>query len=133
MTSAFVLAEPTPAPSEWDDYLFEGRLDFDGAGKGRLILGVPVSLGREVAANLLGVEADSPELELKARDAIGEVLNMVVGNLTPQLFGPKALCQFESPQVELVSPARHLKRLAQARCCVSMVTESGLPVDLALV
>ncbi len=133
MTSAFVLTEPASAPFKWDDYLLEGRLAFNGAGEGCLVMGVPVSLGRDVAANLLGVEANAPDAELQTRDAIGEVLNMVGGNLIPELLGPRALCQLETPQVELVSPSNHQRRLDQAKCRVYMVTEDGRHVDLALI
>ena len=80
-TFAFVAAEPpqgpVPAPAAADLY----TLRFQGADSGELQLAAPRAFGCLMAANLLGLEPESEEAKASTGDAVGELANMVGGNM----------------------------------------------------
>lgn len=41
-----------------------------------------------LAANMLGIEEDNPRAHLQGKDALGEILNMVLGNCLTEAWGP---------------------------------------------
>ena len=72
---------------------------FDGPLRGRLELRVSGDVARCVAENMLGVDA----LDLDAdgalvRDALGEVANVVCGNLLPEIAGRDAVFRLDAPR-----------------------------------
>jgi hypothetical protein len=106
-----LLAPAGPLPCAPDLPLDYGvRVAFDGARSGALELRATGELARAAAANMLGVHAAPPAL---ARDALGEVANVLCGNVLP-LIVPGG-CEFRLQAPELVSVARPVQE-AQATC-----------------
>lgn len=67
---------------------------FTGPLRGYLALRVTDDVARALAANMLGVDEPAPAL---VRDALGEVANVVCGNLLPSLAGQKAVFHLSAP------------------------------------
>ncbi len=63
------------------------RVDFSGRHRGSVHLWVDDAFGRYAAANMLGIDEDSPQAVEARDDAVRELLNMTVGNLLTALYG----------------------------------------------
>jgi hypothetical protein len=62
-------------------------VSFEGPKTGKLVISTCRSLLPILAANILGDELQPTELQ--QMDALGEVANIVCGNVLPAVFGPK--------------------------------------------
>lgn len=71
-------------------------VEFHGPMRGRLVLRVSASLMPAIAANMLG--DDESHLVPLQRDALGEMTNVVCGNLLPLLAGSDAVFRLDAPQ-----------------------------------
>ncbi len=71
-------------------------VEFHGPMRGRLVLRVSASLMPAIAANMLG--DDESHLVPLQRDALGEMTNVVCGNLLPLLAGTDAVFRLDAPQ-----------------------------------
>ncbi len=72
-------------------------VEFSGFFAGATAMIAPASLARMFAANMMGLEEDDPEADGKMSDALGELMNMVCGNLLPQIAGRR-------PEFEILAP-----------------------------
>ncbi len=71
------------------------RVEFHGPVRGRLVLRVSSTLMPAIAANMLGEEqAQYTPLQ---RDALGEVANVICGNLLPLIAGADAVFRLDAP------------------------------------
>lgn len=70
---------------------------FTGAWRGALSLECPENHARCLAKRLLGI-AEPPELDDEIGDALGEITNIIAGNLKP-LLGPGSGVQIGIPSV----------------------------------
>ncbi|MCU0538838.1 MAG: chemotaxis protein CheX [Desulfobacterales bacterium] len=98
---AFFFALPAAAgavPPAAEESLETVELRFSGPFSGRLQLGLSGSLMAELAGNMLGAEEGAALSAEEQRDALGELLNVVCGNLLPLLGGPDAEFAIGSPQ-----------------------------------
>ena len=67
-----------------------------GATRGTLTVGATDDVARTVAANMLGLDAaDDARL---VQDALGELANVVCGNLLPELAGRAAVFHLDAPR-----------------------------------
>lgn len=96
---AFMFGEPVdadeleaPAPKN-----ILVRMEFKGASAGTLALAVPAHMCLELAANVLGLDSDDPDVMSKAIDALKELLNVSCGNLLTALAGEKPLFDLTVP------------------------------------
>jgi len=82
-------------------------IHFRGPFSGTLFIAVPTTMLPELARNMLGLDQDPPED--KQLDAFKELLNVVCGNLLPELAGPQALFDVSPPQLcpETTLPPTH--------------------------
>ncbi len=84
---AFVFPEPIPL----DDLPAAGRnlvcasIGFQGAATGTLTLAAPSELCVELAANILGIDADDPDALLRGADTLGEIANIAAGHLATRI------------------------------------------------
>ncbi len=89
----------------------QATIVFTGPLDGQLLLRVSENLLPELAANMLGEDDQRPESE--RWDALGEVANVVCGNLLPGLAGNKAVFRLQAPRMEACgveeTPPEHLK------------------------
>ena len=71
-------------------------VEFWGPFNGRLVVTVCGGLLPALAANMLGEEA--PPSELQQYDALGEISNVICGNVLPAIAGSKAVFHIGAPQ-----------------------------------
>ena len=93
------LSDPPPGP-EWNP--IGAQLAF----KGDVILGslrvwTDPKFARTIAANMLGVEEDDPQGEQRASDALGELLNIVLGNVLTRAYGDGPVFHLGIPTARL--------------------------------
>jgi CheY-specific phosphatase CheX len=89
---------------------------YHGPVTGRVVIGVTDALLPVLTGNMLG--ADSATDATVQRDALGELANVVTGNLLPLLAGGAAVFTLDAPQLlgaEPWSPAGPETRLGLAR------------------
>ncbi|WP_396200794.1 chemotaxis protein CheX [Gemmatimonas sp.] len=72
-------------------------VEFRGPHRGRLVLRASSSVLSSIASNMLG-EAASHEPPLQ-RDALGEIANVICGNLLPAIAGVEAVFLLSAPRV----------------------------------
>jgi hypothetical protein len=126
--AAFVFTEPADPAPPFDAPVLEARLDFEGPSRGELAMTVTPAFARGLAANLLGLEPGDADIELRAGDALGEIVNMLAGAVVLELFGPAAQSRIGVPSVRQLpeAPARG------AGASVSLMTEEGERLDAAV-
>ena len=83
-------------------------VEFDGPSRGRLVLAAHGGLMPALAANMLG--EDEPPSVSHQHDALGEIANVICGNLLPRIAGTKSVFRIAAPKAmdteELASCAR---------------------------
>ena len=97
-------AEQRAAPFAWGvDLAFHGPLGdaFAGAAAGTLTVRATDDVARAVAANMLGL--DAAEDARLVQDALGELANVICGNVLPELAGRAAVFHLDAPRA--VAPA----------------------------
>jgi CheY-specific phosphatase CheX len=85
---------PPEAPAEEGRYMV--HVGFNGHDRGGMILSVTEGLLPVISENTLGEDAP-PALE-RQRDAVGEIANIICGNLLPCVAGRKAVFHVEAPR-----------------------------------
>ena len=68
---------------------------YHGAGHGRVVVGVTAGVLPALAENMLGAAA-APDTQLQ-RDALGELVNVVTGNVLPMVNGAAAVFRLDAP------------------------------------
>jgi len=71
-------------------------VNFHGPARGRLTLRASSTLLPAIAANMLG--EDQAQFVPLQRDALGEMANVVCGNLLPLVAGAEAVFRLDAPQ-----------------------------------
>jgi hypothetical protein len=131
--AAFLFLEPADRPPPFVGELLEGRIRFRGpGGEGELLLATTAEVSESLAANLLGLEPGAEDTAAQARDALGEIVNIIGGALIEQLFG-SAPCSLGLPQVASVEPAVHDRELTASGCAISFLTDEGARIDAAMI
>lgn len=104
--------EDLPALLPEDGELYQASMTFRGGVTGAITVAAPMSACLEMAANAIGVEADSDLARSKAGDALGEVLNMTCGCLVLALepdrqtdLTPPTVLGMDLPEWEYLSLA----------------------------
>jgi hypothetical protein len=129
--AAFVFAELQGEPPPFPGKALEARITYSGPHQGELRLVADAGLAATLAANLLG-EEEGAATAARAGDAVGELLNMVVGVWVVRLFGEDTRCKLGVPRVREVSAAEAGARAPQTTCAASLVEEEGRRIDLSL-
>jgi hypothetical protein len=104
------------------------RVDFQGHLTGRLVVRMTGELLSLVTANMLGRD-DTPPAE-KQTGVLGEIANVVCGNLLPRLADPRDVIRFQSPWIGPADPDPGVEGQAPA-AAVRIGFERGC-VDLEL-
>jgi chemotaxis protein CheY-P-specific phosphatase CheC len=103
---AFLFPDKTPAdelPPQSGNMLY-AHISFSGApANGEIKFYAPEVMCQEIAANFLGIEADSPEAASKALDSLMEMLNMVCGNFLTDFAGEEAVFDLTVPSAAPIS------------------------------
>jgi chemotaxis protein CheY-P-specific phosphatase CheC len=110
----------------------EARMRFTGGQEGSLAVIVPRSLQPEIAANILGLDAEGLETQEVLDDALREMLNVVCGHALMELCGGGRDFVLETPtNVELDDEALGAL-LAQDRCSAYLLDDEPVLLHLEL-
>lgn len=106
-TLAFVFPYDGPAYGPTDAAAVGVSVDFSGPVSGHLVLRLSGSVAEGVVANMTG--GALPEVSGLDVDAVGELANVICGNVLPALVGDGAICELARPvpeplAVDVVSP-----------------------------
>ncbi len=97
----FVMAEPTVADFQAEQPLAWGaRVDFRGPVSGWFDVRLTDDVVDEVAANMLGLDGNVPDDD--KRDAVGEIANVICGNVVPALGAPEDVFDLSAPHLSTV-------------------------------
>lgn len=72
---------------------------FTGAFSGTFTVVAPEGILQELACNMLGMEDGEPCSEQQELDALGELGNVICGNLTRAMAGPEPVFNLERPVI----------------------------------
>lgn len=85
-------------PTSVEDVL-EATITFTGAKQGKLSLVASRGIAMELAANALGVDVDDDEADEGAQDALGELMNVTLGQLLTAIEGNTEVFDLNPPNV----------------------------------
>lgn len=96
---AFMFTEMIPAEniSATEDDHLRAEISFAGSVSGTLVLAVPKGICPEIAANVLGVEADDEQAIEGAEDALRELLNVTCGHVMTEVAGTQEVLDMSLP------------------------------------
>jgi two-component system chemotaxis response regulator CheY len=125
MSLAFLFAMPddeTPEQPMGECVLAE--VDFSGPFSGTVFLRLPRAILPELCANMLGMEPGDDIPAEQQRDAAGELLNVICGNLLPKIAGSEAVFKVEAPKLldNTDIPANHKNHSPAGSCRLVMDT-----------
>ncbi|GLC25327.1 chemotaxis protein CheX [Roseisolibacter agri] len=104
---ALLFAESPPSGAQLDAPLTHAvRVAFTGPCAGALDVAVSDDVAVALAANMLGLDPDTVRHESQWRhDAVGELANVVCGNVLPLVAGREAVFHLAAPAVRAVADA----------------------------
>jgi len=98
-------------------------VDFRGPLNGKLVLRLYGDLLPILAANMLG--KDEPPAPKLQNDALGEIANVICGNMLPEIAGFKAVFQLGAPKVVSRAETSSFKTLHSPAAAVCLGIEQG--------
>ena len=103
------------------------RVDFDGPWGGSVVVRVSDDVLDGAAANMLG--SDAPPAEPLRRDALGELANVICGNVLPGIAGRTAVFALQAPR--WIGAADAACAAADLRIATALeVDDGGIVVEL---
>lgn len=87
---------PAAAPADAPRPPCGVRVDFDGPWSGSVVVRVDEAVLDASAANMLGIAA-APDAAAR-RDALGEIANVICGNVLPAIAGRAAVFALQAPR-----------------------------------
>lgn len=129
MAFAFVMPggdEPSPPEDR-----MQASVRFDGPFGGIASLTLPCAIVPEIAANMLGEDGETVS-EQQQRDAVGELANVMCGNLVQVLAGPKPVFNLQPPRIAVGPDVTEPSAEGDAAIVARIPLENGW-AELALV
>lgn len=131
---AYIMTEPVADEAATsDEPMVEATVRFSGPRDGRLLLTGSLGFGRVLAANLLGVEPDDPDVADRSLDALGEILNVLSGVLLEAWFGTDVSFESGVPEVRAISSSEASSAREKATCRSSLLADDRYRLDVAVI
>ncbi|MCP4679418.1 MAG: chemotaxis protein CheX [Deltaproteobacteria bacterium] len=131
--AAFIFATPAKEVLSWSkDKVLEARLSYTGEATGTLMMAATTDSIAEIAANMLGLEPDEPDVEMKQADALGEMLNIIGGVVVEAWFGSESEVQLDVPRLRTLAVDEYERQLEQPKVSLTFETEEGERIDAAV-
>jgi len=83
------------------DSVLTASVSFEGLYKGTLVMTISDHVLPELTGNMLGIEEDETSTSEQQYDALKELLNVICGNLLPEIAGKEAIFKVGMPQIYL--------------------------------
>ncbi len=131
---AFLLSMP-----DTEDEIGSGQtttvcVSFSGPFSGELNMTVSAEMLSELAGNMLGLDPGEDAQHDQQVDALKELLNVICGNLLPEIAGVEAVFDVASPQIVLQgeTPSQVDQKASVKLCLDSGMAELTLYTDQAV-
>ncbi len=108
---------------------FQGEVGFQGRHSGKLVISIPVELAKTMASNFLGLDESSAS-EAQTMDVVGELCNMICGNLFSRL-DKKTVWNLTIPRTRQVS-ASVLNEHQRHPILAVRLNAEGYPIQLQI-
>jgi chemotaxis protein CheY-P-specific phosphatase CheC len=122
---AFIFAFPEDEGNEiQQDSAVAVSIAFRGPSSGFLLLTVSKQILPELTANILGVDEEETTSD-EQHDALKETINIICGNLLPDIFGKQVIFNIDSPKI--IPPAEAIKKKDEykAASMVKLTLDNG--------
>lgn len=123
--------------AELPDTAVTACVSFKGPFDGELELLVSLEILPELAGNMLGIDDSDTVTEADQYDAIKELVNVICGNLLPEIAGRQAIFKVGVPRICEKSRSRGEKPLAgirmmveEERCEIRLWVQGQIPSQL---
>lgn len=123
---AFLCTTHSAAPVSWPAQIARATLQFAGPRAGRIEISAGHELTMAIAADMLGVDLEDPDVGELADGALAELTNVVAGALVANLFGTECLCELGIPIVVHGAPTERLLATTE----LTLVDSEGRPIDV---
>jgi hypothetical protein len=129
--TAFLFVEESDGTqSPWEDEtVMDAKIRFHGSSTGFIDLAVDEQFAVELAANLLGTDPTSDQAARSARDAFGEMVNILCGVLLEKWFPGDSSLGMDVPNVRSLPVAEYEEETSRARIKLIFVTDEGKRID----
>ena len=124
-TMAFVFEMPGGEGPVGGEETVRATVEFEGPICGSLALTLPRKLLPEMVVNMLGEDEGASLPEQTLHDAVGELANVICGNLVQAIAGPQPVFRLTSPRIEINPDAAVLAPSAGAATSAWLTLESG--------
>lgn len=121
---AFMFPMEDEAPADPARPRLTSAVPFSGPFGGSLAVTVDEAALPMLAANMLGLDPDSPPTRVQQEDALREMANVICGNLLPAIAGTEAVFYVGAPEIAAGPSAAPV-------ASAHLALDAG-PVDLAL-
>ena len=134
----FSFPEDERQPLESDSSL-GASVSFDGPFKGKLVIMISDEVLPELAGNMLGIDEDETTTSEQQYDALKELINVICGNLLPEIAGRQAIFRVETPQIHVESdngdtPISTAKlSIEDGGCDLHLFIQGEIPQDIIAV
>ncbi len=125
--TAFMFGEP----AEKEDLPLSGQafvqatMSFSGPLRGQLVMAVPKDSCVEIAANVLGMDAEEGFVAERAMDSLKEILNVTCGHILTAMAGEEPVFDLSIPEVQDADEAS-VKALARDERTLGFVADDCL-------
>jgi hypothetical protein len=99
-TMVFLFPEDRDQPPPPPEACLTAVVGFSGPFRGEVRLAVGPDMPALVATNMLGLEPGSLPTSEQERDAMGELVNVICGNLLPAITSPLEVFNVHPPRVQ---------------------------------
>ena len=96
------------------------KVTFEGPFKGRLFMKTSSRVVDEITANMLGIDEDEEVSSDQRCDAFRETINVICGNILPEIADKKAVFNIDAPEV-----------LTEADAIEATLKDQGSPAAVA--
>jgi hypothetical protein len=96
---AFMLSMPLGEGEDSRPPGLAAKIAFTGPCEGFVILRISAHLLPVLAANMLGLDEDDEIERSQQEDALGELLTVLCGTLLPEVAGPEAVFDLNTPEI----------------------------------
>jgi hypothetical protein len=129
--TAFLFVEESDGTaSQWEDEtIMDAKIRFFGPNTGFIDIAVDEQFAVELAANLLGTDPTSDQACRSARDAFGELVNILCGVLLEKWFPDDAAYGMDVPKVRSLPVEEYESETSRAGIKLTLVTDEGKRID----
>jgi hypothetical protein len=131
--AAFIFVEPGTDFMAQCKSVIVARITLEYTGTWGLVVVAEPTLGRALAANLLGIDESSAEADGSRADSVAEWSNILAGALAVEFKGGVGACHIGVPAVKMESGAQVARVLDGAASKVHVVSEEGGRMTVALI